>query len=84
MINKYAATCARCGSTVPAGAGQTNRGSRGGWITVHGQCPARAPQTYSDQLSGLHGSDYDEEFYSQHGMTQSDYRDVMNPDEGDR
>jgi hypothetical protein len=85
MRNKFAATCARCGSTVAALEGETNlQGER--WLTVHGHCPTRSQGPVMTDLErlGLHGREYDAEFYSLHGMTQADFRDAVNPDEGDR
>jgi hypothetical protein len=92
MINKFGATCASCGQSVAPGAGDTNKvGER--WVTKHApvcpprrdyQYPPRAAATYEDPLlAGLHGREYEEEFYSLYGMTQADFRDAVNPDEGD-
>jgi len=97
VINKFNATCACCGGTVLAGQGDTNLDESGHWVTKHiGACPTRPPSPtgrglyqpatgYHDPwLAGLAGSDYDDEFYREHGMTQADYRDAMCPDEGDK
>jgi hypothetical protein len=92
MINKFGATCAACGQSVAPGAGDTNKvGER--WVTKHApacpprrgyQYPPHAAPTYRDsELDGLTGREYDDEFYNLYGMTQADYRDAVNPDEGD-
>jgi hypothetical protein len=92
MINKFESICAACRQPVAVGAGETNMVG-GRWVTKHApscppnrgyQYPPRAAPTYRDpELDGLTGREYDAEFYNIHGMTQADYRDAVNPDEGD-
>jgi hypothetical protein len=93
MINKFGATCAACGQSVAPGAGETNKvGER--WVTKHApvcplrrgyQYPPHSVPTYRDpELDGLCGREYEDEFYLLYGMTQADYCDAVNPDEGDR
>lgn len=88
MINKFGATCASCGQSVAPGAGETNKVCER-WVTKHAPtCPPgsfrHAAPTYRDpELDGLYGREYDDEFYNLYGMTQADFRDAVNPDEGD-
>lgn len=79
MINKFAARCAKCGKQVPPGQGDSTK-ALAGWRTVHHTCPPPLPsRTYFRMLD-----DYDDECFERTGMTNAEFKDAVNPDEGDK
>lgn len=86
MRNKFNATCACCGGVVLAGEGDTNKNEAGKWVTKHA---SKCPPVQRRAAVGGHGhwahlSDAQDECYELYGMSDADFRDAMNPDEGDR
>lgn len=76
MKNRFEATCVACRGVVAAGQGDTNLRD-GRWITKHTNfCPS-VPYSNNPQTNA-------EELYDITGMTDADWRDACNPDEGDQ
>lgn len=73
MQNRFEATCTRCGLPVLPGQGDTNL-HNGRWLTTHNTCPQ--PSSLLHELDG--------EMYAESGMTAGDWKDALNPDEGDK
>jgi hypothetical protein len=78
MRNRFNATCACCGRTVLVGDGDTNLNDFGRWVTKHTKCPPKPEPVYQPRFD-----DYDDS-YEMTGMTDADWRDALNPDEGDK
>lgn len=81
MINKFGGTCAKCRKLVAPGAGELEK-TNVGWRLTHIRCPTYESLGYVGDYDG-HG--YDDDFtYETTGMTEADWRDALNPDEGDK
>lgn len=86
MINKFAATCNDCGSTVAVGAGQTNL-HEGKWITKHTACPPKQQRRAGVYIGGGVADFYcfgGDVTYADHlieqGMSDADFKDMVRPD----
>lgn len=92
MVNKFASRCRDCGHVVAAGAGEYvfNRGE-GSVYHARGQCvrsvPVQPLRSF-DRLSLPGGDSFEYDFfgngYDSAGWSWADWRDAVNPDEGDR
>lgn len=74
MNNKFEGTCSRCRRLVAPGAGELTK-TTGGWKVTHISCPP-----FSDMPT--YDFDFAENEYPE--MSQADWRDALNPDEGDK
>lgn len=84
MDNKFASNCNKCGTRVSVGAG-TIKKIASGWLVVHKECPTNIAAISKVQNYSLNRLLYDEpdECFERYGITESDFRDAVNPDEGD-